>query len=417
MRTSVSWLAVCLLLGLSVGCDKVSGTGGPYAQRKSTSVEKPPASADDATLNGRDGRNLALDQFRPRPTLVVEQHDLRRAKFSVVDVHTHPRYRLKHSAERLVDWVDVMDRHNIAVCVSLDGRLGEELDEHIKYLWTNYPNRFVIYANIDWQGDGKKDDPASWDCQRPDFGRRMAAELEKAKAKGACGLKLFKQFGLGHRNADGSLIEIDDVRWNPIWEACGRLGLVVLIHTADPVAFFQPIDEKNERWEELHRHPDWSFYGDQWPSRDELLAARNRVIAKHPKTTFIAAHMANYPENLKVVGEWLDKYPNLYVEPASHIGELGRQPYTARKFFIKYADRIFFGTDGPWPEQRLSYYWRFLETYDENFPYSEKPFPPQGFWNIHGIGLPDEVLRKVYYENAVRIIPGVRERVEAWRAK
>ena len=417
MRTSVSWLAVCLLLGLSVGCDKVSGTGGPYAQRKSTSVEKPPASADDATLNGRDGRNLALDQFRPRPTLVVEQHDLRRAKFSVVDVHTHPRYRLKHSAERLVDWVDVMDRHNIAVCVSLDGRLGEELDEHIKYLWTNYPNRFVIYANIDWQGDGKKDDPASWDCQRPDFGRRMAAELEKAKAKGACGLKLFKQFGLGHRNADGSLIEIDDVRWNPIWEACGRLGLVVLIHTADPVAFFQPINEKNERWEELHRHPDWSFYGDQWPSRDELLAARNRVIAKHPKTTFIAAHMANYPENLRVVGEWLDKYPNLYVEPASRIGELGRQPYTARKFFIKYADRIFFGTDGPWPEQRLSYYWRFLETYDENFPYSEKPFPPQGFWNIHGIGLPDEVLRKVYYENAARIIPGVKERVEKWRAK
>ena len=407
------WPAICLLLSLLFGCAKTD-TGDVPGQDEKTPEDN---IALDVSLDGRDDRNLALDQFRPEPMLVVEQHDLRRAKFPVVDVHTHPWYRLKQSAERLDEWVDVMDRHNIAVCVSLDGRLGEKLDEHIAYLWTKYRNRFVIYANIDWQGDGKKDDPASWDCQRPDFGRRMAAQLEQAKKKGVSGLKLFKRLGLGHRNPDGSLIEIDDVRWDPIWEACGRLGLVVIIHTADPVAFFRPIDEKNERWEELHRHPDWSFYGDQWPSHDELLAARNRVIARHPKTTFIAAHMANYPENLKLVGQWLDEYPNLYVEPASRIGELGRQPYTARRFFIKYADRILFGTDGPWPEQRLSYYWRFLETYDENFPYSEKPFPPQGLWNIHGIGLPDDVLRKVYHENAARVIPGVKERVEAWRAR
>ena len=143
-----------------------------------------------------------------------------------------------------------------------------------------------------------------------------------------------------------------------------------------------------------------------------MLAARNRVIARHPGTIFIGAHMANSPEDLATVAQWLDRYPNLYVEPASRIGELGRQPYTARKFCIKYADRILFGTDGPWPEKRLTYYWRFLETLDEYFPYSEKPFPPQGFWRIYGIGLPDAVLRKIYHENAIRLIPGLKQRVE-----
>ena len=180
------------------------------------------------------------------------------------------------------------------------------------------------------------------------------------------------------------------------------------MHVADPVAFFQPIDANNERWEELSRHPDWSFHGDQFPSRDELLAARNRVISRHPKTTFIGAHFANNSEDLATVAKWLDQYPNLVVEFASRINELGRQPYTARKFFIKYQDRILFGTDGPWPELRLSYYWRFLETYDEYFPYSEKSPQPQGMWRIYGIGLPDDVLKKVYRENAMRIVPGLR---------
>lgn len=362
-------------------------------------------------LDGKDGRNLLLQNFRPRPMLRVEQHLLTKAKFPVVDVHTHFRYRLHHSPEQLDEFVRVMDKHNIALCISLDGRLGDEFDDHAKYLWTKYPNRFVIFANIDWRGEGKKDEPATWDCHRPDFARRTAARLADAKRRGASGLKLFKRFGLNHKNPDGSLIRVDDPRWNPIWDACGELGLPVIIHTADPAAFFLPIDEKNERWEELHRHPDWSFHGEKFPSREELLAARNRVIARHAKTTFIGAHFANNPEDLRAVSAWLDKYPNLYVEPASRIGELGRQPYTARKFFVKYADRILFGTDGPWPADRLSLYWRFLETYDEHFPYSEKPFPPQGFWNIHGIGLPDDVLRKIYFENAKRAIPGVKEKL------
>ena len=303
-----------------------------------------------------------------------------------------------------------MDRHNIAVCVSLDGRLGTDLEEHKQYLWERYPDRFMIFANIDWRGDGDPDDPASWDCHREDFGPRMARELADAKRRGAVGLKLFKQFGLGHRNPDGSLIKIDDPRWDPIWQACGKLGMPVIIHTADPAAFFDAIDETNERWEELHRHPEWSFPADKFPPRKELLDARNRIIARHPNTVFIGAHMANNPEDLETVGVWLDRYPNLVVEFASRIGELGRQPYTARKFFLKYSDRILFGTDGPWPETRIRYYWRFLETFDENFPYSEKTFPPQGFWNIYGLGLPDDVLRKVYHENAERLLPGLREK-------
>ncbi len=368
-------------------------------------------------LDGQDGRPLALSEFRPRAMLKVKQTHLTHAKFPAVDVHTHFRYRLRHSAEQLDDFVKVMDRNNIALCVSLDGRLGDDFDQHARFLWTRYPNRFLIFVNIDWQGDGDADRPETWACQRPDFARRMALELAEVKKKGASGLKLFKQFGLGYKDADGSLLKIDDPRWDPIWQACGELGLPVIIHTADPAAFFEPIDRTNERWEELARNPDWSFHGAEFPSREELLAARNRVIARHPGTTFIGAHFANNPEDLATVAKWLDEYPNLVIEPSSRIAELGRQPYTAREFFLKYQDRILFGTDGPWPEQRLHYYWRFLETFDEYFPYSEKIPPPQGLWQIYGIGLPDEVLRKIYHENAVRTIPGVKERLEALSAE
>ena len=365
----------------------------------------------EASLDGREGRGLALENFRPRSMLRVAEHPLRRAKFPVVDVHVHPRIRLHHSPEQLDDFVRVMDAQNVAVCVSLDGGLGSDFDEHAAYLWTKYRDRFVIFANVDWRGDGRADDPASWDCQRPDFGRRTAAALAAAKAKGASGLKVFKDLGLVYRNPDGSFLRIDDPRWDPIWKACGDLGLPVIIHSADPAAFFLPIDERNERWEELHRRPEWSFYGPHFPKRDDLLAAYLRVIERHPRTTFIGAHVSNNAEDLGAVARWLDRYPNLVVEIASRIAELGRQPYTARKFFLKYSDRILFGTDGPRAPERLFPYWRFLETDDEYFPYAENPFPPQGLWNIYGIHLPDDVLRKVYHENAARIVPGVAERL------
>jgi predicted TIM-barrel fold metal-dependent hydrolase len=363
-------------------------------------------------LDGREGRNLLLENFRPQPALKVPEHRPAKATFPVVDVHSHFRIKLKGGEKELDEFVKTMDRNNIALCVSLDGQLGEKIDEHAKFLWTKYKDRFAIFANLDWQGTGKADDPATWDCQRPDFARRMARELAIAKKKGACGLKIFKQFGLEYKNPDGSLIKIDDPRWDDIWRACGELGFPVLIHVADPAAFFQPIDEKNERWEELHRHPEWSFYGPQFPKQEEVFAAFLRVVKQHPKSKFISAHVANNAEDLATVSKWLDDHPNLNVEIASRIGELGRQPVSARKFLLKYQDRVLFGTDGPWPEQRLRLYWRFLETEDEYFAYSEKDFPPQGFWNIYGVHLPDEVLKKVYHENAIRLLPGIREKVE-----
>ena len=371
----------------------------------------------DEPLDGKDGRPLALDQFRPRQALVAPAENPQRAKFPVVDVHVHPRLKLRSIPEQIDEFVRVMDQQNIAVCVSLDGQLGESLEEHKKYLWTNYHDRFVIFANIDWQGDGRPEDPSSWACHRGEFGRRMAAALLDAKRRGVGGLKIHKMLGLFFRNPDGSLMAIDDPRWDPIWEACGKLGLPVLMHTGDPVAFFQPVDGFNERWEELRRHPDWSYFGDEFPSHEELLAARNRVIEKHPQTIFIGAHVAGYPENLAEVAKWLDQYPNLHIEIAARIAELGRQPFTAREFFLKYSDRILFGTDGPRPVSRLRPHWRLLETRDESFPYAENQYPPQGLWNLFGLDLPDEVLRKIYTENAAKLIPGVAERLERLRER
>ena len=354
-------------------------------------------------------RDLSVRDFRPIPMLKVAATDLQQAKFPVIDCHTHFGFRLKGSREQLAEYVEAMDRHNIAICVSLDCKLGEE-EDHINFLNRNgYQNRFATFVHIDFRGDGAADQPESWACNQSGFVRECVEKLKVAKEKGCIGVKFFKQFGLGYRQADGTLIKIDDKRFDPIWEVCGKLEMPVIIHTADPAAFFLPTNEKNERWEELSRHPDWSFYGEEFPSRDELFDARNRVIERHPDTLFIGAHMANNSEDLQQVGQWLERYPNLVVEPASRINELGRQPYTARKFFIRFQDRILFGTDGPWPEKRLTYYWRFMETFDENFPYSEKEPPPQGLWRIDGIQLPDEVLEKIYHKNALRILPGLQK--------
>lgn len=370
----------------------------------------------DPPLDGRDGRELLLRNFRPTSKLKVVPHLKQHAKYPVVDVHTHFRHKLRSSEQALDDFVATMDRNRIAVCVSLDGQLAGQLDEHMEFLWPRYRDRFVIFANVDWQGDGDSDDPSNWACHRRGFAERTAEQLADAVAKGASGLKVFKQFGLGYRNPDGSLIRIDDSRFDPIWQACGKLQIPVIIHTGDPAAFFDPIDETNERWEELSRHPEWSFHGDAFPSRDQLLSARNRLISRHPSTQFIGAHVANNAEDLAEVSRWLEQYPNLWIETASRIAELGRQPYTARDFLIQHADRVMFGTDGPWPELRLQINWRFFETRDESFDYSEKTPPPQGMWTINGVDLPDDVLRKLYFENAARLIPGVSERVKAFEA-
>lgn len=366
------------------------------------------ATAQDNTLQPDQP---TLRDYDPHPALKVAKTDLKKAKFPVVDIHSHFGIRLKGDHQKLADYIRVMDRNNIAISISLDAKLGSE-EEHLEFI-APFKNRIGAFAHLDFQGKGDKDKPATWACNQPGFVRECVERLKVAKPKGILGLKFFKSFGLTIKNSDGSLLKIDDPRFDPIWKTCGELGLPVIMHVADPVAFFQPIDRNNERWEELSRNPNWSFYGDQFPARDELLAARNRVIAKHPNTTFIGAHFANNSEDLTIVGEWLDQYPNLVIEFASRINELGRQPYTARKFIIKYQDRILFGSDGPWPELRLSYYWRFLETFDEYFQYSEKSPQPQGMWRIYGIGLPDEVLDKIYRGNVQRLIPRIGKMLES----
>ena len=361
----------------------------------------------ESTAEAVSPADLPLSEFRPRSTLKVAKTDLQHAKFPVIDVHNHFFFRYKGQRERLDEYVQVMDKNNIAISISLDAVLGKETD-HLKYLGQKHRNRLVSFAHIDFQGDGEKSDPATWASSQTGFVRTCVEQLQVAKESGILGIKFFKSFGLKYKNADGSLIKIDNPRWDPIWETCGRLDLPIIIHVADPVAFFDPIDARNERIEELGRHPDWSFHGAAFPSREELLAARNRVLKRHPETIFIGAHVANNGEDLARVGQWLDQYPNLVIEFASRINELGRQPYSSRDFFIKYQNRILFGTDGPWEDARLKLYWRLLETRDEYFPYSDKQPPPQGFWRIYGIHLPDDVLEKVYFRNALRIMPRLK---------
>ncbi|WP_437202377.1 amidohydrolase family protein [Planctomicrobium sp. SH664] len=358
-------------------------------------------------------RRIYLDEFRPTSVLKTPEHILTRAKYPCVNVHTHPATL---TPQEIDEMVKVMDEANIAVSVSLDGPAGPKFAGHLHQLHDRHPDRFVVFVRMDYIGRGDPRQPQTWDVHQPGFGLRMADQLTEAVRQGASGLKLLKDLGLYLKDADGKLLKPDDPRFDPVWQRAGELKVPVLWHCGDPLSFFNPIDEKNERWEELYRHPEWSFHGEQFPSLQELIDARNRVIARHPDTTFICAHMGDLPEDLLLLGKYLDQYPNMNVEIAARVAELGRQPYTARRFFLKYADRILFGTDGIPPMTELIPHFRFLETWDEYFPYEDNPFPPQGLWNIYGIGLPDDVLKKVYHENAERIIPGVRKKVQAYQA-
>ncbi|HVF26870.1 MAG TPA: amidohydrolase family protein, partial [Pyrinomonadaceae bacterium] len=239
--------------------------------------------------------------------------------------------------------------------------------------------------------------------------------IARAKEVGAKGLKLTKTLGLYLREqvTTGPLVKVDDRRLDLMWEAAGALKMPVAIHTSDPEAFFLPIDQSNERFEELNAHPDWSFHGKDFPSNRELHEARNRVVARHRRTQFVVLHVGN-AEDLGWVSEWLDRYPNMHVEIGARIGELGRQPRASRKFFDKYQDRILFGTDAVprgfetpqqiFGDELYEIYYRFLETEDEYFDYAPAPKPPQGRWRIYGLGLPETILRKVYWENAARLL-------------
>jgi uncharacterized protein len=335
---------------------------------------------------------LLLKDWAPKAMVHVPQHEVPQAKFYVIDVHNHVNDAggIHGEAVPAADVVKAMDATNVRKIVILTGMWGEKLQGVLDKMVKPYPDRFIVFAQMDWS---RIDDP--------NFSQEMVAQLDDAVKRGARGLKILKDWGLGVRDKSGKLVRIDDPRMDPVWEECGRLNIPVAIHSTDPEAFFTPTDAHNERYEELKHNPSWSFYGPQFPSKQELLEERNRVFAKHPKTTFIALHVANWPENLDAVSDWLRKYPNMYVEFGAREAELGRQPRRASKFFSEFQDRILFGTDAePVPEMYRNYF-RWLETEDEYFPYWD--YPGQGRWGIYGMGLPDDVLKKVYHENAEKI--------------
>ncbi len=340
-----------------------------------------------------DIKELKLRDWQPRSMLVTKETEIPKAKFPAIDIHNHlGGGKATLTPERVKHYLEEMDACGIQTVINLDGGWGDRLKETLAALDEAHPGRFLTFALIDFSGI----DDTGWSD-------REAKRLEEGFQAGAKGLKFHKSLGLGVRGKDGKLVPVDDPRLDPIWALCGKYKRPVLIHTGDPGAFFTPLDRFNERWHELNEHPNWLFHGGDFPSREELHAQRLRVIAKHPETTFICAHVANDGEDLAQVGRWLDEHPNMVVEIGARISELGRQPYTARRFFTKYQDRILFGTDTTPDRTAYRMYFRFLESDDEYFD-PAKGHHRQGFWMIYGVFLPDDVLEKIYRSNAERIL-------------
>jgi predicted TIM-barrel fold metal-dependent hydrolase len=348
---------------------------------------------------------LSLAEFRPRSSLRAPAHEIRAPRFPVIDAHNHlgSLFGGDWATRAPSDLITTLDEAGVEMIVDLDGGQGDALTAEIERWQTAFPGRVAVFAGLDY--DLWASDPA--------FGETEAARLRDSAARGARGLKVWKVLGLRARDPAGRLVLVDDLRLDPLWAAAAELSLPVVIHIADPIAFFEPLDATNERWEELHAHPDWHF----WPSRpagepdapgfppfDELLAAFGRLVARHPGTAFVGAHVGCAAEDLGLVGRLLDDNPNLSVDIAARLGELGRQPYSARAFFLRHADRILFGVDVGPDRDVYAVHYRFLETFDESFDYGTEPVPSQGRWQIHGIGLPDDVLRKIYRDNARRIL-------------
>ncbi|MBI1940963.1 MAG: amidohydrolase [Acidobacteria bacterium] len=343
--------------------------------------------------DSEEKKTLLLRDFRPKSMLHAPVHNVVRARYPVVDVHNHVNDarsagRGHVAAEKILE---VMDNCNIRKIVILTGRWGDQLQRVVDEMAKPFPDRFAVFTQLDWTN-----------LDDADFGQQMARQIDDAVARGARGLKITKELGLRVRYKAGKLLTVDDPRLDPIWAECGRLGIPVAIHVSDPEAFFLPFDASNERYEELVENPDWSFYGPQFPSKEAILEARDRVFARHPNTTFIALHVATWPENLDYVSNLLDHCPNVVVEFGARQAELGRQPGRARRFFLEYQDRILFGTDAAVQEELYRNYFRWLETADEYFDYWGAP--EQGRWKIYGIDLPDEVLEKVYHRNAERVL-------------
>ena len=332
---------------------------------------------------------MDFEKYNPTSTLVVPEHKLSKAKFPFIDVHNHQESMPSMDLNTLIK---EMDKLNMKVMVNLSGRSGNSIIQSAKNIKDNYPKRFIVFANVDFSRVGEED-----------WGQKAAKQLEEDVKNGANGLKVFKNLGMSVKDINGKRVPVDDPRLDPVWDKAGELKIPVLIHTADPRPFWDPMDDKNERWLELATH-DRRKRSDTDPAPwQQLMDEQHRMFKKHPNTTFINAHFGWYPNDLTKLGGLLDEIPNMNVEFGAVIAELGRQPKAAKKFFEKYQDRILFGKDS-WAPEEYATYFRVLETEDEYFPYHKKY---HAFWAMYGMGLPDTILKKIYYKNALRIIPNI----------
>jgi predicted TIM-barrel fold metal-dependent hydrolase len=332
---------------------------------------------------------MDFEKYDPISTLVVPQHIVTKAKFPFIDVHNHQWGMGSGSLDGLVK---DMDNLNMKVMVNLSGGNGSELKQMTNNVKQQYPNRFIIFANIDFDNVGA-----------PGWTEKAVQQLEADVRNGANGLKIFKNLGFSVKDNAGKRVTVDDPRLDAIWEKCAELKIPVLIHTADPAPFWQPMDEHNERWLELETHQGRKRSDNDPAPWQTLINEQHNMFKKHPNTTFIAAHFGWYANDLAKLDSLLTALPNVVVEFGAVIAELGRQPRAAKAFFTKYQDRILFGKDS-WVPSEYATYFRVLETEDEYFPYHKKY---HAFWRMYGMGLPDDILRKVYYKNALRIIPNI----------
>ena len=332
---------------------------------------------------------MDFESYNPQSTLVVPGHEVKRAAFPFIDVHSHQR---DMGSQDLSGLIADMDNLNMAVMVNLSGGSGDRLLKALENVNKNYPSRFVVFANVDFDGVGK-----------PGWAEAAVKQLEADVKNGAKGLKVYKSLGLRDLDTEGNRLAIDDERLAPIWKKCAELGIPVLIHSADPKSFWDPMDSKNERWLELKTHPRRKRSDTNPAPWQQIIDEQHRMFKRHPNTRFINAHMGWYANNLGRLSELMEEIPNMYVGIGAIIAELGRQPRKARAFFIKYQDRILFGKDS-WQPGEFPTYFRILETEDEYFPYYKKY---HAFWAMYGLDLPEEVLKKVYYKNALELIPGL----------
>ncbi len=389
MRRSIALVALAALvtIGSVLVAQQMRGTRiGPGESCPPGTTETRPG-----TCQAPDMPAPSILDYRPTSTLVTAEHLVPKARFPAVDIHGHPPSLT--TAAAIQDVVDVMDRINLRVMVVANNLSGSRLTETLAALAASpHADRFRVLGGVDFRNVG------------PGWADKAVRQLEADVAAGAIGVgEVSKSFGLTIRKADGTRLRVDDPDLDPLWEAFARLDVPAFIHTAEPQEFFQPLDYTNERWLELALFPNRRNNQPGQVSFEELMTERNNVFRKHPKTRFIAAHFGWHANDLGRAAQMLDDFPNVVVEAGAVLYDLGRQPRAAHDFFVKYQDRIMFGKDSFQPDE-YPYYWRVFETTDEYFDYYRDY---HAFWKLYGMGLPDDVLRKVYYGNAQRVLKGL----------